>query len=627
MATDNAAVSAVIEIARKLIKQAVALVDSAAHVGRQISADRAAIDRMVSTLGVTHRWVGTRLDILGPQGEWITGPDLKGFKGDKGASLVNRGQWADGATYGQNEYVFATASSGIGSSMWISLRQEQFVSTVHPRDDAYRWIEFVAPQGEKGDKGNNAWTAVYAFDTNGERRALKIIDWFGGTGEKPPAGQYLGIGGLVDNIEDAENVRPPVGDGTGDMLAAIYDPNGDGKVAAADAADTVPVAGVDGLQSVLDGKADTERIGAVNGIASLDASGKVPAAQLPSYVDDVLEFSSLEAFPAVGEGGKIYTATDTNKIYRWSGSVYIEIASSPGTTDVIAEGVSNLYFTAARVRAVTLTGLTTASSAAVAAADTLLAAIGKLQAQIAQKAGTNVASTAVAGLMSTTDKAKLDGIAAGANVTDAASVAASISGSDAKANPADADTFGLVDSAASNGLSRLSWAGIKAALKTHFDTIYLQSSRVVDSGAGLTGGGALDADRTIAIDKASAANLRAGASNKVVTSDTALAASAWVELPYAASIAISHDHGVNRSLLLTGNAVIAAPTEPKPGWPLVIAVKQDATGGRSIAWNAAYSFGPEGAPFLSTAPNAEDLVSFVCREAGRYVFLGIKKGI
>lgn len=54
--------------------------------------------------------------------------------------------------------------------------------------------------------------------------------------------------------------------------------------------------------------------------------GKVPASQLPGYVDDVLEYAALANFPATGEAGKIYVATGTNKSYRWSGSGYVEIA-------------------------------------------------------------------------------------------------------------------------------------------------------------------------------------------------------------------------------------------------------------------------------------------------------------
>lgn len=78
---------------------------------------------------------------------------------------------------------------------------------------------------------------------------------------------------------------------------------------------------------------DTDKIplsqkGAAGGVAELDNSGKVPAAQLPSYVDDVLEYASLSAFPDTGEDGKIYIAEDTNRQYRWSGTQYVEISSS-----------------------------------------------------------------------------------------------------------------------------------------------------------------------------------------------------------------------------------------------------------------------------------------------------------
>jgi len=71
--------------------------------------------------------------------------------------------------------------------------------------------------------------------------------------------------------------------------------------------------------------------GIANGYASLDGGGLVPSTQLPSYVDDVLEFADLAAFPASGTTGKIYVALDTNKIYRWSGATYIEVSPTVGT--------------------------------------------------------------------------------------------------------------------------------------------------------------------------------------------------------------------------------------------------------------------------------------------------------
>jgi len=58
------------------------------------------------------------------------------------------------------------------------------------------------------------------------------------------------------------------------------------------------------------------------------ATGTISASVLPSYVDDVLNFANLAAFPVAGETGKIYVTEDTNKTYRWSGSVYVEISSS-----------------------------------------------------------------------------------------------------------------------------------------------------------------------------------------------------------------------------------------------------------------------------------------------------------
>lgn len=102
------------------------------------------------------------------------------------------------------------------------------------------------------------------------------------------------------------------------------------------------IAEVTGLQNALDGKQPA------GNYALLDGTNKVPAALLPSYVDDVLEFGNLASFPAVGETGKMYVAIDKGWVYRWSGSTYIEIVHSPGSTDVIPEGVTNKYFTAQR---------------------------------------------------------------------------------------------------------------------------------------------------------------------------------------------------------------------------------------------------------------------------------------
>lgn len=82
-------------------------------------------------------------------------------------------------------------------------------------------------------------------------------------------------------------------------------------------------------------------IGQPNGIATLDGTGKVPASQLPSYVDDVIEVVNFAALPATGEIGKIYVTIDNNKTYRWTGSIYVEISSSPENVAINFNSTSN----------------------------------------------------------------------------------------------------------------------------------------------------------------------------------------------------------------------------------------------------------------------------------------------
>lgn len=102
----------------------------------------------------------------------------------------------------------------------------------------------------------------------------------------------------------------------------------------------------------------TAQKGVASGLVPLDGTSKIAATYLPSYVDDVVEYANLAAFPGTGETGKLYIALDSNKEYRWSGSVYVYINPSPGTTDALTEGATNLYFTPARAQAaVTRTSL------------------------------------------------------------------------------------------------------------------------------------------------------------------------------------------------------------------------------------------------------------------------------
>jgi len=81
--------------------------------------------------------------------------------------------------------------------------------------------------------------------------------------------------------------------------------------------------------------------GVANGYAPLASDAKVDAAYLPAYVDEVLEYANLAAFPVTGASDKIYIALDTNKVYRWSGSTYIEVAANSGVWGAITGTITN----------------------------------------------------------------------------------------------------------------------------------------------------------------------------------------------------------------------------------------------------------------------------------------------
>lgn len=84
---------------------------------------------------------------------------------------------------------------------------------------------------------------------------------------------------------------------------------------------------------------DSAKLGVAEGAASLDAAGKVPSSQLPSYVDDVIEVNGIDNAPETGETDKIYVDTVTNRTYRWSGTSYVEISAS----DIITASENNGY--------------------------------------------------------------------------------------------------------------------------------------------------------------------------------------------------------------------------------------------------------------------------------------------
>lgn len=131
----------------------------------------------------------------------------------------------------------------------------------------------------------------------------------------------IGLGN-VDNTSDANK---PISTATQTALNLKANTADLGALATKDSLTKTDV----GLGNVTnDAQVKRSEMGVANGVATLDTTGKVPSSQLPSYVDDVLEYDNLAAFPTTGEAGKIYVAKDTNKTYRWSGTAYVEISES-----------------------------------------------------------------------------------------------------------------------------------------------------------------------------------------------------------------------------------------------------------------------------------------------------------
>ena len=224
---------------------------------------------------------------------------------------------------------------------------------------------------------------------------------------------------------------------------------------------------------------------ALAGKADLDSNGKVPTSQLPSYVDDVLEYTAKANFPTTGETGKIYIDTSTNKTYRWSGSTYAEISAS------LAIG-------------------TTSSTAA------------------AGNHGHNAATTSAAGFMSSTDKSKLDGIAAGATantgtITEVKANGTSIATSGSANIPAaSTSAYGVTKLSSSTSSTSTSLAATASAVKAAYD---LANSKAGTSVASTSANGLMSSSDKSKLDGiATGAEVNQNAFSNVVVGSTTIAA-------------------------------------------------------------------------------------------------------
>ena len=268
--------------------------------------------------GLSAYQVALNSGFVGTQAEWLA--SLEGPAGPQGAPST-----VPGPTGPANTLAVGTVTDGASADATI---------TGSPPNQT---LNLVLPKGDQGDPGEDSTVP----GPQGETGATGLQGPAGAQGETGPQGPPGVItDGSVTTIKLADDAV------TTDKLAdnAVTNTH---IAAAALAQDKLAATGW--ITTALGLRELAANKGVAGGYAGLDGTGKVPAAQLPSFVDDVLEAANLAAFPASGETGKIYVALDTGKTYRWSGSAYVEISPSDvnsvagktGAVTLVVNDISN----------------------------------------------------------------------------------------------------------------------------------------------------------------------------------------------------------------------------------------------------------------------------------------------
>lgn len=188
----------------------------------------------------------------------------------------------------------------------------------------YEWRITVPATGGPFDVGDPTIAATSLAP------AVLVPGPTGPTGLTGPAGPVASVAGVAHVAGDVPRAGlvtalALAGSAAADLAddAAVVHKTGAETVAGIKSFSSAPVvpdasfgvAKIDGLNTSLAAKADL-------------VSGTVPAAQLPSFVDDIIESATFAALPATGEAGKLYVVLETGVVYRWSGSAYAEVSAS-----------------------------------------------------------------------------------------------------------------------------------------------------------------------------------------------------------------------------------------------------------------------------------------------------------
>jgi hypothetical protein len=333
-----------------------------------------------------------------------------------------------------------------------------------------------------------------------------------------------------------------------------------------------------------------------NGYAGLDANGKVASAQLPSYVDDVIEAANFASLPETGETGKIYVALDNGKIYRWSGSAYVEISASPGSTDSVTEGSTNLYFTTQRARDAfsASTGITITNGAVATTITQYTDAGARAAISVTDSGGDGSASyNSSTGVITYTGPGTSDyraAFTAGTGIT-------------------------ITDGVVATTITQYTDASARSAISVTGSLSYNSSTGVISYTA------------PAAFDPASPGAI-GGTTPAAVTATTLTSTGRTVikdltetvfALTYASTITPDVANGTVQKVTLTGNVTFSAFSNPVAGQSLTLIVTQDATGSRTLTSTMKFS---GAAKTLTTAAGSIDIITVFYDGTDYYASLG-----
>lgn len=219
-------------------------------------------------------------------------------------------------------------------------------------------------------------------------------------------------------------------------------------------------------------------------LTKIGDGSKINQTYLPSYVDDVLEYTNSGLFPATGETGKIYVDTTTNLTYRWSGTVYVEISKSLALGTTSSTAYRGDYGNTAYTHSQVVTG----NPHGTTKTDLSLGNVPNLDtsttANITDSLDKRFVTDAQRTSITHSNRTALDNVS-GTNTGDETTTTMGILLNNAteKTTCVDADIFSIRDSVGGL-LKKMSWANIKLALKAFFGAVHIFTTNTIPTAAG-----------------------------------------------------------------------------------------------------------------------------------------------